>query len=107
MDTKEEYTPPPGGWRTFLTVWATQSLSVFGSVLTFFSITIWLTVVRYPTEAQKPELGAALAAIGLAFGLPNVFLAPIAGAWADRHDRKRTMITMDWVSAVLSTLCLC
>jgi DHA3 family macrolide efflux protein-like MFS transporter len=106
MATNEEYTPPKNGWRTFLALWATQSISVFGSALTFFSVTVWLTTVRYPTEAQKPELSFALAAIGLAFGLPHVFLAPIAGAWADRHDRKRTMITADLLSGVLSAILL-
>lgn len=96
------YQPPPNGWRTFLIVWSTQSVSVFGSALTLFAMNIWLTQTLYPRPEQKPQLAAALAAINLAFAIPVVFGAPIAGAWADRHDRKRTMMAMDFVNGLLS-----
>jgi MFS family permease len=33
-----------------------------------------------------------------------VFGAPVAGAWADRHDRKRTMIVADFLSGCLTLL---
>jgi MFS family permease len=85
--------PPPNGWRTFLIVWVTQSLSVFGSALTFFTITIWLTQTLYPAPEQKGELAWALSAI-----------APVAGLWVDRYDRKQTMMAMDALSCVLSLL---
>ena len=98
------YQPPPNGWRTFLIVWITQSISVLGSALTFFALNIWVTQTLYPRPEQKPELAAALAAISIAFALPTVFGAPIAGAWADRHDRKRTMMIMDFASGLLSLL---
>jgi MFS transporter, DHA3 family, macrolide efflux protein len=96
------YEPPPNGFRTFLIVWASQAVSIFGSALTFFATTIWLTQSLYARPDQKPELAAALSAISIAFAVPAVFGAPIAGAWADRHDRKRIMITMDSASALLS-----
>src|ERR671928_740915 len=102
MNETARYTPLPNGWRTFLIVWATQSASVFGSALTFFATTIWLTQVQYPRPEQKPELAFAISASALAFALPTVFIAPIAGAWADRHDRKRTMMAMDLANGVLS-----
>jgi len=95
-------TTPPNGFRTFVIVWITQSISVFGSALTFFAINIWLTQTLYPLPEQKPQLALALSAVSLAFALPVVFGAPLAGAWADRHDRKHTMIVMDFVSALLS-----
>jgi len=85
-------------------VWVTQSISVFGSALTFFSLTIWLTQTLYPLPEQKPQLAAALSATALAFAVPVVFGAPIAGAWADRHDRKRTMMVMDFANGCLSLL---
>ena len=97
-----QYEPPPNGWRTFLIVWATQSLSVLGSGVAFFALTIWLAQVLYPRPEQKPELAAAISLISLGFALPTVFMAPIAGAWADRHDRKRTMIAADAVNGCLS-----
>ncbi len=98
------YQPPPHGWRTFVIVWATQSISVFGSELTFFALSIWLTQTLYPRPEQKPELAAALSAVSLSFALPRLFLIPIAGAWADRHDRKRTMLTADVLNGGLSLI---
>src|SRR5215210_5016004 len=87
------YEPPPHGFRTFVIVWITQSISSFGSQLTFFAVTIWLATVLYPgtDPVSKQQLAFALAAISLAF-TAAVFFAPLAGAWADRHDRKRTMM---------------
>lgn len=98
------YQPPPHGFRTFSILWATQSASVFGSALTFFAITIWLTQVRYPRPEQQPQLALALSAVALAFALPAVLGAPLAGAWADRHDRKRTMLAMDFANGCLGLI---
>jgi len=96
------YQPPANGFRTFVILWATQSVAVFGSALSFFAVTIWLTQTLYPLPEQKPHLASALAAVSLAFALPTVFIAPLAGAWADRHDRKRTMIAADTLNGCLS-----
>lgn len=98
----DTYRPPANGWRTFLIVWATQSLSVLGSALTFFAINVWLTQTLYARPEQKPELAAALAACSLAYGIPVIFGAPLAGAWADRHDRRRTMLAMDFGSGLVT-----
>src|SRR5688572_11712315 len=106
MSSTENYEPPKNGFRTFLILWLTQSLSAFGSQLTFFALTIWLAQVLYPRPEQKPELALALSAIALAFGIPGILSAPIAGAWADRHDRKRTMMVADAVSGVLNLIML-
>ena len=102
MDTT--YQAPSNGWRTFLIVWATQSISVIGSALTGFAITIWLTTVLYPDPSQKAQLAWALTALNLGYSIPVIFGAPIAGAFVDRHDRKRTMIAMDIASGCISIL---
>jgi MFS family permease len=93
---------PTHSWRTFLVVWLTQSISVFGGNLTFFALSIWLTQTLYPRADQKPELAIALSAISLAFALPRLTLIPIAGAYADRHDRKRMMMIGDTINGLLS-----
>jgi MFS transporter, DHA3 family, macrolide efflux protein len=98
------YQPPLNGFRTFLILWATQAISVLGSGLTFFATTIWLTDQIYPRPEQKSQLAFALSAISLAFALPILVMGPIAGAWADRHDRKRTMLLADLASGLLSLL---
>lgn len=93
---------PANGYRTFLTVWFTQSVSMIGSMVTFFAMTVWVTQVLYPLPEQKPELGMALSALGLAFGMPTVFLAPIAGAFVDRNDRRKTMLLCDLLMALIA-----
>ena len=103
-ESATSYQPPPNGWRTFLIIWGTQSASVFGSAMTLFAMNIWLTQTLYPRPDQKPQLAAALAAINLAFAIPVVFGAPLAGAWADRHDRKRTMMVADFCNGALSLI---
>jgi DHA3 family macrolide efflux protein-like MFS transporter len=104
MPTTEDYAPPAHGFRTFLIVWASQSISVFGSGITTFAIIIWLTQTLYPHPAQKAQLALALSAVSLAGFVAAVFGAPLAGAWADRHDRKHTMIWMNLASGGVSLL---
>ncbi|MGE5675630.1 MAG: MFS transporter, partial [Mycobacterium leprae] len=96
------YQAPKNGFRTFLIVWLTQSISVFGSALTMFAINIWMVTTLYPNPEQKAQLAGALAAVNLAFTIPALSIAMFAGAWADRHDRKMTMFWWDIVSFVLS-----
>ncbi len=98
------YQPPPNGWRTFLVTWFTQSISVFGSELTFFALSVWLMQTLYPLPEQRPELAVALSAVSLSFAIPRLLLITFAGAWADRHDRKRTMMAMDFASGLLSAV---
>jgi MFS family permease len=98
------YTQPPNGFRTFTIVWLTQSLSVVGSAMTGFALNIYLVQGLYPAPGQKAELALALTALNLAFAIPIVFGAPLAGAWADRHDRKRTMIVADALNGLTCLL---
>jgi MFS transporter, DHA3 family, macrolide efflux protein len=99
-----DHTVPEHGFRTFLLLWASQSVSVIGSALTFFAVNIWLTQVRYPLASQKPALAFALSATTISFMVPMVIAAPVAGAWADRHDRRRTMLTMNLIAGGLSSV---
>jgi len=99
------YQPPPNGFRTFVFLWASQSVSVFGSALTLFAIDIWLVQVVYPHPDQQPQLAWALAAVGLAMGVATLLATPVAGALADRLDRKGLMLAMDVVNCLLMAVC--
>ncbi len=96
------YEAPKHGFRTFVIVWLSQSASVLGSALTVFALQVWLTKVAYPLPEQKPQLAMAISATMLCHMVPMLLFAPIAGAWADRHDRKRTMMMTDVASALVS-----
>lgn len=97
-------TSPPNGFRTFIILWLTQSFSAFGTQLTVFALNIWLATVLFPAPEQRPELASAIAIMSLAIAIPSVFAAPIAGAWADRHDRKRTMMMADALHGLLTVI---
>ena len=94
-DKPVSYVSPPNGFRTFAIVWLTQSLSVVGGAMMAFALNVYLVQGLYPAPGQKAELALALTALNLAFFIPMVCVAPFAGAFADRHDRRRTMILAD------------
>jgi MFS transporter, DHA3 family, macrolide efflux protein len=77
------------GGRTFLTMWAGQSVSSFGSRLTIFALGIWLY--------QQTNQATPLYLTALAGFLPGVLLAPLAGVLVDRYDRRMVMV---WVNVV-------
>ena len=45
--------PPANGFRTFLVLWSTQTLSLFGSFVSMFGVNIWLTRELYPDPSQR------------------------------------------------------
>src|SRR3972149_5071183 len=77
----------PGPMRVFFTIWAGQFVSVFGSALSSFALGVWIY-----TTTNSVELFAAQM---LAFGVPQVVLSPLAGALADRWDRRVAIMVGD------------
>ncbi len=65
------------GWRTFLALWASQSLSLLATNVAWFAITIYFTTVVYAADGQKPQLALMVGALGLLTALPPVLLAPL------------------------------
>ena len=98
--------PHQHDFRTFLILCITQSFSYFGTILALFAVDIWLAQSVFPAETQKAQLGVAFSAIQLAGSLPGVLGAPFAGSWADRHDRKHTMLWADALNGVVSGVML-
>jgi MFS family permease len=90
------------GMKTFLLLWSSQLVSVFGGTLSYFAVSVWLAQVLYPLETQKPQLGVALALVGLAYALPGFLAAPFAGLVVDRSARKRVMMLADGTNALVS-----
>jgi MFS family permease len=79
-----------GLWRNpeFLKLWAGQSVSVFGSLVTGFA----LPLVAILTLRASPFQVGLLAVAELA---PGMLLGLFAGAWVDRLRRKPLMILAD------------
>ncbi|MEJ2706988.1 MAG: MFS transporter [Anaerolineales bacterium] len=77
-----------GKWKApFFTIWTGQAFSLLGSQLVQFALIWWLT----KTTGSATVLATA-SLVGL---LPQVFLAPLAGALVDRWSRRATMMIAD------------
>jgi len=85
------------GMVGFTIVWLGQVVSLLGSGMTSFALTIWAWQVTGRAEA--------LALVGFCAFFPMVALSPIAGALIDRWNRKRVMIASD-LGAGLSTVAI-
>jgi MFS family permease len=79
----------------FTIVWIGQVVSLLGSGMTWFALTVW----AWELTGQATAL--ALVAF-FSFG-PTVLLSPVAGALVDRWDRKLVMMLSD-VAAGLMTI---
>jgi DHA3 family macrolide efflux protein-like MFS transporter len=85
----------PTGMLAFIVVWVGQVVSLLGTGITRFALTIWAWQVT----------GSATALVLVAFFSlgPAVLLSPVAGALVDRAHRKVVMMLSD-LAAGLSTL---
>ena len=85
----------PRGMTAFTIIWLGQVLSLLGSAMTAFALTIW----AFEETGQATVL--ALVAF-FSFG-PTVLLSPVAGALVDRWNRRLVMMFSD-LAAGLSTI---
>jgi MFS family permease len=83
--------------RVFTIVWLGQMVSLIGSGLTSFALGLWVY--------QRTGSVTQFALIGLCATLPRIALAPLAGALADRWNRRALLILSD-AGASLGTLAL-
>ncbi|MDD5264111.1 MAG: MFS transporter [Candidatus Bipolaricaulis sp.] len=83
------------GMGTFTAIWAGQLVSLLGTGMTQFAMTIWAW--------QKTGQATALALAGVCAFAPVVLVSPLAGAIVDRTSRKLLMILSD-LAAGLGTL---
>lgn len=78
--------------RGFLILWLGQSVSSLGSSMTSYALILWVYRQR----------GTAMSMTLLAFFsyLPSIAFSFIGGAFADRWDKKRTMLVSDLIAAL-------
>ena len=82
-------------WKLrFFSIWTGQAVSLLGSRVVQFALVWWLTKL---TGSATVLAWATL--IGL---LPEILLAPIAGAYVDRWNRRIVMIAADGLIALAS-----
>lgn len=83
-------------FRSFLIMWGGQFCSILGSGLSAFGLSVWLF---YKTGAATPFALSFLCNL-----LPGIILAPVAGSFADRKNRKMIMMISDSLDACLKII---
>lgn len=82
----------PTGMFGFMIVWFGQIISLLGTSMTAFAMTIW--------AYEETGSATALALVGFFFMVPLLVMSPFAGAIVDRSDRKLMMMVSDLASGV-------
>ncbi len=82
----------PSGMFGFSVVWLGQVVSLLGTGMTQFALTIWAW--------QVTGQATALALVAFFGYFPRIVLTPVAGALADRWNRKALMIASDLAAGV-------
>ncbi len=77
----------------FRRLWYATALSSLGDWLGLLATTALATSLTHSYQAQNYALGGVLV-VKL---LPAIVLGPVAGAFADRFDRRRTMVVSDFI----------
>jgi DHA3 family macrolide efflux protein-like MFS transporter len=85
------------GFTGFFVVWLGQFMSLFGSGMTSFALTLWIY--------QETGSPTALALSGFFATFPMLAFGTLSGALADRYARKRLLIASDTLAG-LGTLSL-
>jgi len=79
--------------RNFISLWVGQTISLMGDNLYYLALMWWVL--------ERTGSTAAMATVAICSAIPSVILGPIAGTYADRIDRKRLLISMDFGRAIL------
>jgi len=88
----------PTGMPGFTIVWLGQIVSLLGTSMTGFAMTIW--------AYEKTGSATALALVGFFFVTPMLLVSPVAGAFVDRHNRKLMMMLSDLASGIATLIIL-
>lgn len=93
--SSEKQSYQPAGMAAFIVIWLGQLVSMLGTAMTQFALTIW--------AYQETGQATSLALVGFFYVTPLLVLSPVAGALVDRSNRKMMMVVSD-AGAGLATL---
>lgn len=88
----------PTGIVAFTVIWAGQIVSLLGTAMSQFGLTLWAYEV---TGKATP-----LALVGFFFLVPMVALGPFVGVLVDRSNRKLMMMLSDLAAAFTTAIVL-
>jgi MFS family permease len=84
--------------RNFVLLWLGQAISRLGDTVFDFTLLLWIAAVL---ARQEPWSPLAVSGILVAQTLPMILIGPIAGVFVDRWDKRRLMLWMDLLRALL------
>jgi DHA3 family macrolide efflux protein-like MFS transporter len=88
----------PTGMAGFTIVWIGQIISLLGTQMTWFALTLW------SYAAAEEAKATVLASVWIASFAPTVVLSPIAGALVDRWNRKLVMMLSDLGAGLMTSV---
>ena len=84
--------------RSFLILWSSQTVSQLGTAMTDYALIIWVY--------GRKGTASSITLLTLCAFMPTIFFRFIAGAFADRMDKKKIMLTADTIAACGTLLVL-
>jgi MFS family permease len=109
MDTTMPPVPPPTQRsfplinRNFALLWTGQGISNIGDLVFDTTLILWIATQLAAGQSWAP---LAVSGVLLSALIPTVLAGPWAGVFVDRWDKRRTMIGMDVMRAMLIVLLL-
>lgn len=84
--------------RDFTLVVIGQIISLFGNAVVRFALPLYLLTVT-----KSPKLFGIVSAVSV---IPQIILTPVGGIVADRVNKKKIMVILDFFTSLLILLCL-
>ena len=89
--------------RNYALLWGGQAISNVGDIVFDITLVLWIATVIAYKESWAPLASSGVLLVTL---LPTFIIGPIAGVFVDRWDKRRTMMCMDAIRAILILLLL-
>ena len=89
--------------RNFALLWSGQIISIVGDFVFDTILILWIATLIAQGQSWAP---LAVSGILLSASLPVFIIGPIAGVFVDRWNKRRTMLWMDALRAILILLLL-
>jgi MFS family permease len=85
--------------RNFACVWAGQSISFIGDSVLDFTLALW---IAFSIGRGQPWAPLAVSGVLISSSVGALLIGPIAGVFVDRWDKRRTMIGVTMLQALLT-----
>ena len=81
-----------------------RMISLVGDKVFDLTLIVWIATIiaRRPDGSFEPWAPAAVSGVLVFASVPVIVFAPLAGVFSDRWDKRRTMLAMDALRAVLA-----